>query len=236
MTTKNASDDLLELRRNAEHRLEKRLNPSTPPVTGDAHLVHELAVHQVELEMQNDELRGTREELERALDRYTALFNFAPIGYASARADGTILQLNHAGARIFGRPRAQMEGLRLQAFIAEGDLLIFAAMLDRLKASKHDPGLEIAAHCEVRLLCDAGVFCYVRFSATEFARGERELLLLAFEDITERRARRRARADPGAAERRRRAQGQLPRRPVSRAPQPALPDPELRRHPEGGLR
>src|SRR5262245_32500195 len=66
-------------------------------------LLHELRVHQLELELQNEELRTARGEQELALSRYTELFDFAPIGYATLRADHTLQDINHAGCQLLGR-------------------------------------------------------------------------------------------------------------------------------------
>src|SRR5262249_54920709 len=58
----------------------------------------ELDIHQVELGIQNEELRATRSEVEAALARSTEVFDFAPIGYAVLGAGGEIREINHAGA------------------------------------------------------------------------------------------------------------------------------------------
>jgi len=71
-------------------------------------LLHELRVHQLELEMQNEELRSARGEMELALQRYTELFDFAPIGYVTLQAGDVISDINHAGTQILGRTRGAM--------------------------------------------------------------------------------------------------------------------------------
>ena len=78
-------DNSSELRRRAESRLSVRTNGRTPKRTAaDAErLLQELEVHQIELELQNAELRESRDELEAALDRYTDLYDFAPVSYFS---------------------------------------------------------------------------------------------------------------------------------------------------------
>ena len=74
------SDDPAELRRRAEERLRVRKRAETF-TDGAQRVVHELEVHQIELEMQNAELHTARNELEAALERYTDLYDFAPVGY-----------------------------------------------------------------------------------------------------------------------------------------------------------
>jgi len=90
------SKEFAELR----HRAEKRLTRLTTEVPGPGsaaqtqRLVHELQVHQIELEMQNEELRQSRSQVEAALERSTKLYDFAPVGYFTLSADGTIREVN----------------------------------------------------------------------------------------------------------------------------------------------
>jgi hypothetical protein len=75
----NHSKDNVELRRQAE----EQLGENRPPFRTEEdplRLLHELQVHQIELEMQNVELRKVRDELETALDAYTDLYEFSPAG------------------------------------------------------------------------------------------------------------------------------------------------------------
>src|SRR5512140_3599933 len=87
-----------ELRRIAEERLRsKRASTPRDEVPQDQErLNHELHVHQIELEMQNDELRRVRDELETSLARYTELYDFAPVGYVTLDGKSTILEINLA--------------------------------------------------------------------------------------------------------------------------------------------
>jgi PAS domain S-box-containing protein len=80
-------------------------------------LVHELDVHQAELELQNEELRNLTLELEAARDRFRDLFDFAPAGYLTLDADGAILEANLKASELLGCERAKLMGHRVQAFI-----------------------------------------------------------------------------------------------------------------------
>jgi len=70
------------LRRRAEERLRAAATKGAPSLTEPEtqRILHELQVHQIELEMQNDELRQSRAEVEAGLERYTDLYDFAPVG------------------------------------------------------------------------------------------------------------------------------------------------------------
>lgn len=81
-------------------------------------LVHELQIHQVELEMQNEALREARLELCESRDRYVDLYDFAPVGYVSLTADGGILESNPAAAALLGVSREQLQHQSINRFLA----------------------------------------------------------------------------------------------------------------------
>ena len=77
----------LRSRAEAQLREQKKLKAGIAKSGADSRrLLHELQVHQIELEMQNDELQKVRDELEVALDKYTGLYDFAPEGYFTLAA------------------------------------------------------------------------------------------------------------------------------------------------------
>ena len=84
--------DAAELRRRAEKRLKASKKQEVRPGTKEEtrRLLHELQVHQIELEMQNEEMRQARAEMEAGLERYKDLYDFAPVGYMTLGRDGTI--------------------------------------------------------------------------------------------------------------------------------------------------
>jgi PAS domain S-box-containing protein len=84
-------------------------------------LVHELRVHQVELKMQNDELRRIQVELEQARDRYRHLYDFAPAAYFSVDQKGAVTQANLTAAALLGLPRATAVGQMFSRFIHRDD-------------------------------------------------------------------------------------------------------------------
>ena len=111
MSTK-APPDAHALRQRAEQALQARLAGADPlsamPALQMESLVHELRVHQTELEMQNDELRRAQIALETSLTRYADLYDHAPAGYFTISAKGLIAQANLTAAALFGELRDKL--------------------------------------------------------------------------------------------------------------------------------
>jgi PAS domain S-box-containing protein len=120
--------DGTDLRRRAEARLqEERPRPDwwTAPdaLSPDAarSLVHELQAHQVELEMQNEELLETQASLEASRNRYQDLYELAPVGYLTAGEDGTLLEANLTFATMLGMDRSTILRRPLSRFVVPED-------------------------------------------------------------------------------------------------------------------
>lgn len=108
-----------ELRRRAAEFINKY--PSTikeiPP--GDVKkLIEDLQIHQVELEMQNEELRRAQLELEAARDKYADLYDFAPVGYLTFDETARIQNINLTGADLLGSPKSNILNMKFSAFIS----------------------------------------------------------------------------------------------------------------------
>ena len=112
-----------ELRRRSEAELGNR--PTDEVLSDSARLLHELSVHQIELELQNEELISRRAEVEAGLALYTDLYDFAPVAYASLGPDGTIAQANLVCARLLGLEPSPLLVQRLGQFVVEADLKRF---------------------------------------------------------------------------------------------------------------
>ena len=120
-----------DLRRRADQGLKK--SGKIPPSSVDIRkLVHELQVHQIELEMQNEELRLLRSKAEMGLESYTVLYDFAPVGYFTLDRDGMIRQANLTGARLFRVKRAQLVKSCFRRFISEADQPAFHTFLTKV--------------------------------------------------------------------------------------------------------
>jgi PAS domain-containing protein len=94
--------DYPNLRQRAEEFLDRNPEAANKIPAGDLHkLIEDLHVHQIELEMQNEELRRAQLEIEKVRDRYSDLYDFAPVGYFTISDKGIILEANLSGARLF---------------------------------------------------------------------------------------------------------------------------------------
>jgi PAS domain S-box-containing protein len=139
-----------ELRRQAEARFKTKA-PELPPVRSSAEmqrLVHELEVHQIELEMQNEELSRARAEVEKALDNYTDLYDFAPVGYLTLDREGAIRAANLTAAGLLGVERSRLLGRRFGLFVAEESRLALSAFLEKVFASQGKQSCEVTLTSE----------------------------------------------------------------------------------------
>jgi two-component system CheB/CheR fusion protein len=189
---KRGTKEAGELRRRAEARLRARGAAGKPSARADERRSqHELDVHRVELELQNEELKAARRETEAALESYVSLFDFAPIGYATLDRSGVIAKVNHAGVELLGKTRSSLIGRPFEASVSLRDRPAFRVLLGQALASgsRELAELELAVDHEERLLA--------RLIVNQLPGGER--ILAAFEDISERKNRERRLAETEAA-------------------------------------
>jgi len=143
----SGEDRLAKLRHLAEQRSGEQASRNPPDMSEQdcQRLVHELQVHQIELEMQNEELRMTQEQLGESLEKYSDLYEFAPVGYVTANTKGRILEANLTFAGQLGIERGRLINTSLTLYAAAPDRATFRAHLDRvfLSNERHT--------CELRL-------------------------------------------------------------------------------------
>ena len=98
------------------------------------HLLEELEIHQIELELQNEHLSTARAQLEQALNQSNELYDFSPVGSVLVDPDGVIAKLNLTGAQLLASERARLLGTRLGLYVAEACRPQFNTMLERARA------------------------------------------------------------------------------------------------------
>lgn len=144
-------------------------------------LLHELQVHQIELEMQNQELRETQQQLEETGNLYADLYDFAPIGYLSFDDYGFIQEINLTGAAMLGTERSHLINKPFSTYVLQCDLGKFRDHLYHCKQAKEKTTSEIG------LIVDQGVRIQVQLSSVAVYDIRRHFILYrtAFSDITE---------------------------------------------------
>jgi PAS domain S-box-containing protein len=139
-------------------RAEKQIRQSTRaakaiPESNLLKLIHELEVHQVELEMQTEELRHSQLQLEDSRKKYFDLYDLAPIGYVTLDRKGLIRELNLTAAELFGTERRRLNGALVVRFVAPSGRDDFHKFFRRLFASNKREQCELwlATSKKVRL-------------------------------------------------------------------------------------
>jgi len=125
------------LRKKAEEQLRKKQREVNMPImeTDMKKLLHELQIHQIELEMQNEELHQANETAETALKKYTILYDFAPMGYFTLESDGSICDLNFTGAEMLGDKRFSLVNSNFKLFISADSQAVFNDFFSKIYTS-----------------------------------------------------------------------------------------------------
>ena len=134
-----------ELRKRAEEKLRSEIT-TQPKVTADKEtqqLILELQVHQIELEMQNDELRKAQTELEESRTRYSDLYDFAPASYFTFGTHGLILEANLTAAKELGIERSLLINKPFRTYIVAEDRDIFHSHLQKVFNTENRQTCEI---------------------------------------------------------------------------------------------
>ncbi len=131
---------------------------------------HELEVHRIELEMQNEELRLVRDISEATADKYSALYELSPVGYFTLARDGTIIELNLSGAALLGKERGVLAGTNFKFFLPEYIRGEFSDFIDKVFNDEsgvscdvifeNTNGVQVFVHIKGRI-SDDGEKCYI---------------------------------------------------------------------------
>jgi PAS domain S-box-containing protein len=144
-------------------------------------LLHELQVNQIELEMQNQELRETQQLLEETGNLYADLYDFAPVGYISFNDNGFIQEINLTGATLLGKERSRLINMPFAAYVTPSDLEKFRDHLSNCRQAMEKVTTEIG------LIVKENAFIQVQLSSVVAYDIKRKIILYrtAFSDITE---------------------------------------------------
>jgi len=164
------------LRKKAEKLLKKKILKTVPELSEaeTIKLIHEVEVHQVELDLQNEELTRTISAAQDAID----LYDFAPSGYFSLSQEGEIIKLNFAGSQILGKENSQLINSKFGFFVSDDTKPVFNDFFRRLFDS------QVKESCEVTLSINDNLPVHVHLTGIIAKNGE--YCLVTMMDITER--------------------------------------------------
>lgn len=170
-----------QLRKRAEDALQGKTGEQQELSINDARsLIHELQVHQIELEMQNEELRRAQKELEESRDRYSDLYDFAPVGYFSFDKNGLIIEVNLTGAKKLGVERNFLIKKPFSLFITIISKDVFYLHLRQVFSTG------VRQTCELKLVDKKGVEFDVLLESLAVQEGNHGHCRTAMSDITDR--------------------------------------------------
>jgi PAS domain S-box-containing protein len=143
-------------------------------------LIHKLRVHQIELEMQNEELRRAHSELEESRNKYADLYDFAPVGYFTLNDKGIILEVNLTGAASLGVERQNLINQAFYQFVDEESRSVFHLYLKRLIETSTRQA------CEIKISRSDSTSFHARIEGTAIHndRGNFSNIRIAMVDIT----------------------------------------------------
>lgn len=144
-----------ELRENAAEKLRGKKETSEIPEDVES-LIHELQVHQIELEMQNEELRHSQIELEKLHQKYYDLYNFAPVGYFTIDLTTKIVEVNTTGANLLGFPKENITEKFFRWYVANESQELFQSYFKKAFQEMEKQSFEIG------LIRKNGIIFYAR--------------------------------------------------------------------------
>ena len=168
------------LRSKAEKLLKEKLKGADLPVSeADMFkILHELEVHQIELELQNQELRILKEEAEIAADRYSSLYEFAPCGYLTLSNEGRIREINLSGCLLLDKKRSELKNRLLGLYMSNETKAAFNLFLEKIFDCNSQTS------CEITLITGTSRHAHIYLSGIKDETDE--LCMVTMTDITER--------------------------------------------------
>ena len=184
--TLSAAAEVLRLRAELVFGEKSGLPPDmvTEMTPEDTHrLFHELRVHQIELEMQNEHLRQSHAALDAAVAQYADLYDQAPVGYITVGANGLILKANHLAAALLGLSRSRLLNQPLSSFVHRDEQDRYYLLRKQVVAAREPLAMELSL-----IKSDGHAFwASLTVTAAQGAQGEPELRIVLI-DMTERKA------------------------------------------------
>jgi PAS domain S-box-containing protein len=158
-----------ELRKQAEKKVDAIAANMPDRISHEEmrHLIHELQVHQIELEMQNEELCRAQVELEASYARYFDLYDLAPVGYLTLSERGLIIEANLAVSNMLGVEIRDFVGQPLSHFIFPGDQDIYYRHRRQLATTL------LPQECELRMIQKDNKLFWVNLSGTIVESGDK---------------------------------------------------------------
>ena len=157
MKNDNKNSESQNLRQKAEALLKMKPSQADSSLSAieTAKLIHELKVHQIELELQNEELIQAKSNVQKITEKYTELYDLAPSGYFTLGNTGDILECNLCGSQMLGKERSYLKGRRFALHVSEDTRPIYNLFLDQVFLTKHKET------CEVKLVTNGDNPIYV---------------------------------------------------------------------------
>ncbi|GEM_PF-232548 len=140
------SETTANLRQKAEDLLKKKLSKSgsLPSEAETKKLIHELEIHQIELELQNEELALAKEQvLKAATEKYAELYNFAPAGIFTLSQKGEIIDINLYGSQMLGRESLHLKNSIFNFFVSDDTKPIFNLFLNKIFKNKTEESCQV---------------------------------------------------------------------------------------------
>lgn len=167
MNNSRKKSDTAILRKKAEELLKSRSGSTVSYSEGDLlKLIHELEVHQIELELQNEELLLAKEQAEIATERFVEIYDFSLAGYVTLSTSCKIEMLNLSAARMLGKERSRLINSNFSYFISHDTQPVFDAFFGKVFNRK------VKEECQVTITTDGNLLLYLNIEGILSQKGD----------------------------------------------------------------